>query len=189
MATQQTYIPGPAAGAHVEKDGENWTLVLVRELKHSPEKVWRALTDPKELREWAPFDADGNLGTTGAKGMLSTVGAPKEHITETVVTQAEEPRLLVYSWNGNDTRWELEPNNEGTKLTLWAKIDRRYIAMGAAGWHICLDVMDRLLANNPIGRMVGMETMKFEGWQRLNKEYANLFKVEMPSWQGGKKNE
>jgi uncharacterized protein YndB with AHSA1/START domain len=52
------YSPGPAAGAKVEKDGESWTLVLVRELRHPPAKVWQALTDPAELREWAPFDAD-----------------------------------------------------------------------------------------------------------------------------------
>jgi hypothetical protein len=35
--------------------------------------------------------------------------------------------------------------------------------------------------------MVGMETMKFAGWQRLNAEYAKQFGVELPSWpaQGG----
>src|SRR6185503_14818751 len=54
----EQYDPGPARGAHVEKDDEKWTLVLVRELRHSPEKVWQALTDPAQLREWAPFDAD-----------------------------------------------------------------------------------------------------------------------------------
>src|SRR6187200_1749220 len=59
---REQYAPGPASGAQVRKDGEKWTLILVRELRHSPEKVWRALTDPAHLREWAPFDADGNLG-------------------------------------------------------------------------------------------------------------------------------
>ena len=46
--------PGPASGARVQKDGEKWTLILVRELRHSREKVWQALTDPAQLREWAP---------------------------------------------------------------------------------------------------------------------------------------
>ena len=40
MTSREQYIPGPASGAHIEKDGEKWTLVLVRELRHSPEKVW-----------------------------------------------------------------------------------------------------------------------------------------------------
>jgi hypothetical protein len=46
--------------------------------------------------------------------------------------------------------------------------------MGAAGWHICLDVLDRLLADHPIGRIVAGEAMKFE-WPRLNTEYAKQF--------------
>ena len=52
---------------------------------------------------------------------------------------------------------------------------------GAAGWHICFDVLDRLLSGTPIGRIVGAEAMKFGGWQRLNAEYAKQFGVEMPS--------
>ena len=65
MTDREKYAPGPASGAQVRKDGDNWTLILVRELRHSPEKVWQALTDPAHLREWAPFDADRNLGTVG----------------------------------------------------------------------------------------------------------------------------
>ena len=47
-------------------------VVLVRELKHPPAKVWTALTDPDHLREWSPFDSDTNLGTVGAVAKLST---------------------------------------------------------------------------------------------------------------------
>ena len=50
--------------------------------------------------------------------------------------------------------------------------------MGAAGWHICFDVLDRLLGGAPIGRIVGPDAMKFGGWQRLNAEYAKQFGVE-----------
>jgi len=53
--------------------------------------------------------------------------------------------------------------------------------MGAAGWHICFDVLDRLLAGQPIGRIVGPEAMKF-GWQRLHTEYAKQFGIETPNW-------
>ena len=84
----------------------------------------------------------------------------------------------MYSWGGNDIRFELEDNGGGTRLTLWASIDRRYISMGAAGWHICLDVLDHHLAETPIGRIAGPEAMRFSGWQRLNAEYAKRFEVE-----------
>jgi uncharacterized protein YndB with AHSA1/START domain len=53
VTDREQYTPGPANVAQVRKDGENWTLVLVRELRHSPEKVWHALTDPTHLHEWA----------------------------------------------------------------------------------------------------------------------------------------
>jgi uncharacterized protein YndB with AHSA1/START domain len=183
MNASAQYIPGPAHGAQMQKkEGENWTLILVRELRHSPEKVWEALTDPEHLRQWAPFDADGNLGTVGNKVKLTTVGAPKPHVTETVVWRADAPRRLGYSWGGNEMRWELEPLGGGTRLTLWTSINRHFIAMGAAGWHICFDVLDHFIAGDSIGRRVGPESMKFPGFQRLHGEYAKLFGVEMPKW-------
>src|SRR5712692_7575462 len=74
MSSREQYAPGAASGAEVRKDGEKWTLVLVRDLPHNPESVWKALTDPEHLREWAPFDSDRNLGTVGT-AKLSTVGA------------------------------------------------------------------------------------------------------------------
>lgn len=181
MSTRETYSPGAADRATVQKDGDNWTLVLVKELRHSPEKVWEALTDPAHLHEWAPFDSDRNLGSVGPV-TLTTVGAPKPHVTETEVTRAEAPRVLEYRWGGGDVRWELEASDQGTRLTLWAQIDRRYISMGAAGWHICLDVLDSLLDGEPMGRIAGPEALKFDGWERLNGEYAKQFGVEAPSW-------
>ena len=171
MSNRESYMPGPAAAAEVRKDGDQWTLILVRELRHSPEMVWQALTDPSQLKEWAPFDADRNLATVGPV-KLSTVGTPQ--VAETIVKRAEAPRLLEYSWGG-DLRWELEPLGSGTRLTLWHNIDRGYISWGAAGWHICFDVLDSVLDGQPIGRTVGPEVMKFDGWQRLSKEYAKQF--------------
>ena len=94
MTDREHYKPGPASGAQIRKDGEKWTLILVRELRHSPEKVWQALTDPAHLREWAPFDADGTLGTVGTTVKLTTVGAPTPRITETTVSEPTLPRCL-----------------------------------------------------------------------------------------------
>jgi len=168
MSDRERYSPGPATGAKVEKNGEKWTLIHVRQLRHPPEKVWRALTDPAHLREWAPFEADKNLGNAGTVN-LTWVGSPQAAATK--VTRAEEPRLLEYG----DLRWELEPLGNGTRLTLWHNIDRRFISWGAAGWHICFDVLDRLLADAPIGRIAGPDALKFEGWKRLTEEYAAQF--------------
>jgi hypothetical protein len=179
MSDCEQYVPGPAYGAQVRKDaGEKWTLILVRELRHSPEKVWRALTDPAHLREWAPFEVDGSMATFG-KVTLTWVGTPNAY--EVKVTRAEAPKVLEY----NDTRWELEAFDGGTRLTLWTNIDRRFISWGAAGWHISFDVLDHLLSGTPIGRLAGSDAMKFAGWQTLTVEYGKQFGVEAPPrWPG-----
>ena len=78
-------------------------------------------------------------------------------------------------------RWELKEFIGGTRLTLWTNIGNRFVAMGAAGWHICFDVLDQLLGGSPIGRIVGPEAMKFD-WQRLQAEYAKMFGVEVVKW-------
>jgi hypothetical protein len=171
---REQYTPGPASGAQIRKDGEKWTLILVRELRHSPEKVWQALTDPAHIREWAPFEADGSLGTVGAAVNFTWMGTGRQQLT--TVTRADAPEVLEYG----DIRWELEAFGGGTHLTLWHNIDRRFIAWGAAGWHICFDVLDRLLSGAPIGRIAGPGDMKFDGWQRLNAEYAKQFGIETP---------
>ena len=170
MLEHEQYAPGPASGAQViRSEGDQWTLILVRELRYSPEKVWEALTDPMQLREWAPFVVDGNIGIVGATVNLTWVGNPKP--IQTTVTRADAPRSLEYG----DIRWQLEPLGGGTRITLWHKIDRRFISWGAAGWHISFDVLDRMLAGTPIGHIVGADVMKFEGWQRLRAEYAKQF--------------
>jgi uncharacterized protein YndB with AHSA1/START domain len=180
MNDRAQYTPGPAYGAQVrkdrvQKDDDKWTLILVRELRHPPEKVWQALTDPAHLREWAPFVTDGSLGAVGTV-KLTWVGTSTT--VETRVTRADAPKVLEYT----DIRWELEPLGSGTRLTLWHNISRRFIAWGAAGWHIAFDVMDQLLSGTPIGPLSGAEAMKSAGWQRLVAEYAKQFGSQPPNW-------
>jgi uncharacterized protein YndB with AHSA1/START domain len=174
MTNPAQYEPGPASGAQVRKDGEKWTLILVRELRHPPMKVWQALTEPAHLREWAPFGADCRLDAAGAMVKLTWVAT--ERVTEARVTRAEAPRLLEF----HNIRLELEALGSGTRLTLWQSIPPRYIAGGAAGWHICFDVLDRLLAGEPIGRIAGADYMRSQGWQRLAAEYSEQFGAERP---------
>ncbi len=174
MTQHEQYTPGPASG-EVQKHGDQWTMILTRQLRHSPDKVWAALTDPAQLREWAPFDVDGGLDKTGNVN-LTWMGSPQA--MEIKVTRSEAPSVLEY----DNTRWELEPSGAGTKLTLWQTIDKRFVCWGAAGWHISFDVLDSKLSGNPTKRIAGPEAMKNEGWQRLVGEYAQLFDAELPKW-------
>jgi len=114
MTDRQQYAPGPASGGAgpkgpgtktVKKSGRSFSS---ENCATRPRKVWQAITDPVHLREWAPFDADGSLGTVGATVKLTTVAAPAPRVTETTVTRADAPNVLEYKWGGFDMRWELE---------------------------------------------------------------------------------
>jgi len=175
MTRHQDYVPSTGTSAFVEKDGEKWTLVLTREFRHAPANVWEAITDPAHLAAWAPFDADRSLASEGPV-TLSTVGGPQ--LSDSTVRRAEAPRLLEYDWGGGNLRWELEPVGKGTRLTLWHNIDKRYISWGAAGWHVCFDVLDHLLTGDPMGRLVYQDALQNPGWQSLAAQYARQFNPE-----------
>ena len=165
------------AETRVERDGPAWVLVFVRELQHPPEAVWQALTDPAELAEWAPFDTDRNLASTGDV-TLTMAGADGAEATAAVVRRAEAPRLLEYTWEKDVLRWELEAIGSGTRLTLSHAVGSRdWLPKVAAGWHICLDVARELLAQTPFGRVVG-EAAREHGWQELAAAYARQLGVE-----------
>ena len=175
-SARASYRPGALGEATVEKADGRFTLVFVRELEHSPEKVWRALTAPNELREWAPFDADRDLGKTGP-ATLAMAGGPEPVLSPSNVSAVDPPRLLEYTWENDVLRWELAPSGAGTRLTLRHTLaDRTFVPKIAAGWQICLDVAERALDGAPIGRIVAMEALEF-GWEHLNDEYAKRFGI------------
>ena len=118
MIDREQYTPGPARGAQIRKDGEKWTLILARELRHSPEKVWQALTDPAHLREWAPFDAEGSLGTVGTV-KLTWVGTPTP--LETRVTQR-------YSVGTRSLCWRHAPDVVAQHRSPLHRVGRRGLA-------------------------------------------------------------
>jgi uncharacterized protein YndB with AHSA1/START domain len=152
-------------------------LVFVRELAHPPSRVWKALTLPQQLRAWAPFDADRDLSRTGP-ATLDMAGGDAPVPLPSMVLQADAPKLLEYTWGDDVLRWELEPTERGTRLTLRHSMeDRSFVPKTAAGWQICLDVAEAALSGEPIGRIVASDALNF-GWQRLNDAYAAAFGIE-----------
>lgn len=101
MTDRELYSPGNAYGAQARIEGEKWTRVLIREIRHRPEKVWEALTEPGLLREWAPFDSDSSLADAGAMVQLTAIGGPTPCATEEKVIRADAAnKLLEYTWDG-----------------------------------------------------------------------------------------
>lgn len=165
-------LAGPLAEVDCTPAGDRWTLVLVRTLRHLPERVWAALTDPEQLREWAPFVADRNLGVPGAATLTMVDGDRAEDLPGTVL-HAEPPTLLEYTWGPDVLRWELAALGDGTRLTLRHSVrERDWAPRMAAGWHLCLAVAEHLLDGRPVGPIRG-EAAREHGWDALHEAYAD----------------
>jgi uncharacterized protein YndB with AHSA1/START domain len=133
--------------------------------------VWTALTDPAELDQWAPFTAATDLGRPGGTTLTLVDGSDRTDLPATVL-RAEPPTLLEYTWGEDRLRWELEPSGTGTRLTLRHTLaEPAADAMIAAGWHLCLLVLRRLLDGNPIGVIRGRDATA-HGWASLRDGYA-----------------
>lgn len=174
-----TYEPSPLADVRAEQatDGR-WTLVFVRDLPHPPARVWRALTTPADLGEWAPYTADRDLAKPGPATLTMIDGDERGDIA-VEVTEVDPEHTLAYSWGTDVLRWDLAPTASGTRLTLHHTVaDPSWITQVAAGWHICLDVADHLLADNPIGPIRG-NAARAHGWESLRDSYAT--KLDIPT--------
>jgi uncharacterized protein YndB with AHSA1/START domain len=161
-------------------EGERRTLVFVRDLRHPPERVWTALTDPEQLRAWSPYTADRSLARPGDATLTMFAGADEEgDRLPATVSRAEPPRVLEYTLGSDLLRWQLEPHGEGTRLTLSHTVaGDDWVPKVAAGWHLCLDVAERLLDGSPVTPIRGEEAME-HGWQELHDAYAERLGIAL----------
>jgi uncharacterized protein YndB with AHSA1/START domain len=169
--SRESFRPSAPAVAEYHAEGDRWTLIFKRDLRHPPEKVWAALTQAAQLGEWAPFVADRDLDESGEATLTMVDGDVAEDMPA-LVTRTERPRLLEYRWGEDLLRWELTPSDIGTLLILRHTLaEEDWVPKVAAGWHLCLDVAERLLDEDPVGPIRGTEAMSY-GWEQLRDAYA-----------------
>jgi uncharacterized protein YndB with AHSA1/START domain len=129
---------------------EGPTLRLQRRYDHPLERVWRAITDPEELRHWFP---------------------PGE---ELALAECDPPHMLAGVWYGDRLRFELRSEGDGCVLTFTHQFaDRAKAARDAAGWESCFLRFDALLAGKPLSEAVSLET-----WPQIHERYAEKFGVD-----------
>jgi uncharacterized protein YndB with AHSA1/START domain len=116
-----------------------------RRLAHPVERVWRSLTEPAELAHWFPSQVSGELRLGGTL-RFSFPGHDLPD-SEGEVTELEPPRLLAFWWGSELLRFELSPQEGGTLLRLTHVLTSAdQAARDAAGWHVCLDRLERSLS-------------------------------------------
>lgn len=119
---------------------EGGRLSFVRDLTHSREKVWRAITDPAELTVWFPSTIDGDR-VAGAP-LKFVFPFPDAPMMEGTMRVYDPPSTIEFNWGDDVLRITLEEIDGGTRLTLtdtFGEYDKA--ARDAAGWHACLDRM------------------------------------------------
>lgn len=128
---------------------EGPVLRLERRFDQPAERVWRALTEPEELRQWFP-------------GQFA-------------IRHSDPPRLLVGAWQGDGTlRFELRPEGEGCVLTFTHTFtERDQAALAAAGWDRCFARLEALLAGQPMD-----EAAALAAWPEIHERYAAAWDID-----------
>lgn len=108
-------------------------LRLERRYDQPVERVWRALTDPAQLRQWFPGELE--------------------------IIENDPPRRLVGSWQGEgELRFDLRPEGSGCVL-LFTHVftDRDQAALAGAGWDRCFARLDAVFAESPMSEAESLE--------------------------------
>jgi uncharacterized protein YndB with AHSA1/START domain len=143
-------------------------LRFTRHLRHPPEKVWRALTEPAHLAAWFPTAIEGERSPGAA---LRFVFRNAEGPTlDGEMLRYEPPSILEFRWGQDELRFELQRDGEGSLLTFLDTFDELgRAARDAAGWHVCLDALANHLAGQPLApapRAV---------WEQVHQDYVARF--------------
>ena len=153
------------------------TLRFVRVVKHPPERVWRAITDPSEISTWMryPVKFEPREG-----GRAQWFGDAENRIDGKVFI-CEPPRRLAFSFYTPDRKeveagerewavmWELEPHGDGCRITFTHRSLPGAVMWGVGeGWHLFIDQLLAYLDGTLEGRALyaGKEGEHPEGAQQ-----------------------
>ena len=166
--------------ATLERPEGDACIRFVRTLAHPRALAWRALAEPAGMSTWFPARMEGER-RAGAPLRFVFAEAPG-HDTRGVLLAWEPPRLLEIAWEGDRLRAELRDDGDGCELTFSASFPEvGKAARDAAGWHVCLDNLERHLdgrAPTPADQ---------QPWRPLMTQYAERFGPEAatigpPDW-------
>ena len=148
------------------------TLSFERRLSHPVHVVWRAITESQELGHWFPCRVEFDELRDGTDMTFTFEDMPLD-LPSTMtgrVTQYDPPRLFEFYWGEDHLRFELEPvaGEDACLLRLTVQLEAPDKASrDGAGWHVCLDRLERLLRGEDGPAVSGAN----EDWRRLYEAY------------------
>jgi uncharacterized protein YndB with AHSA1/START domain len=152
-------------------DNDRWQLRFTRALRHPPDRVWRAISEPEHLAHWFPTTIEGER-TAGAPLRFSFPGGQAPPFEGEMIAY-EPPSLMEFRWGPDIVRLELRPTLDGTELTLLDSLEERgKAARDGAGWHTCLDALEAALGGE--GNAVAATSQ----WRDVHDRYVETFGPE-----------
>jgi uncharacterized protein YndB with AHSA1/START domain len=118
--------------------GDKPVLRFERFLPRPVEEVWRAVTDPVELRAWFPTRIEIDRWEPGATLTHHFDGSELPPLQGRVI-ECTEPHRLVFTWGEDTIGFELIPVDGGTRFVLTEELGASRAARNAAGWEVCLE--------------------------------------------------
>ena len=152
------------------REGARPVLRFERHLARPVDDVWRAVTDPAEMRSWFPTRVEIDEWRAGA----SLTHHFDEHDIDPLpgtVLEWDPPRLVRFTWAEDTIGFELAPGPDGgTVFVLTEELAANHAARNAAGWESCLDCLEH-----------GAET---EAWQPRFEHYVAAFEPRLGRQEG-----
>jgi uncharacterized protein YndB with AHSA1/START domain len=156
--------------------GHLWTddgYPVVEWRRHLPfaiDVVWLAMTEPDHLSAWFPSTIDGER-TSGAslKFRFTQVDVPVT--TGAMDVFDPDSHVMELTWGDERLRFELRPEGSAhTVLTLIVTLSEiGKAARDAAGWHVCLDILEEHVAGESTDYTNG------DAWRKANRAYVAQF--------------
>ena len=131
-------------GTYLEVDGR--PAVRFERIYPQPvDRVWRAVTDPDEMRHWFPSPEVSHEAREG--GTITLSGDPySPGATTTKVLTWEPPHRFAFEWETDELHFTLSEHDDGCRLELVNILSTDGAASrNAAGWEICLGHLDRVV--------------------------------------------
>ena len=123
----------------LERLGGRCVLRFRRHLSHSPEKVWRAMTEDAHLAGWFPTTVEGERAAGAPLRFSFPKGEADPFSGEMLVF--DPPSVLEIRWGDDLLRFVLTPAEDAScllDLTVTFP-EHGKAARDAAGWHVCLE--------------------------------------------------
>ena len=134
----------------LERDGDAYAVLMVREYEVPIARVWDALTEPTLLLEWL-----GSVEIEAHVGGSFLIDFDGEDHAGGAILCFEPPQLLEFEWGETGVqsrvRFELSETGSGTRLRLTHARQTESSARNTGpGWHAHLDVFEGALLGSEV---------------------------------------